>query len=347
MRPLSILILSDGRPGHYHLAEGVAAAVRRRRTVDIEKLAIARRKALPTRLLATGLSTGALSPTAALKAGYGLSLENLPKPDLVISAGGDTLIANAAIAAATAARNIYCGTLRHLAPEHFSLIVSSYERHAQLPRHVVCLKPSAMDPDTLERPRTPERYGGVRPPARAALLIGGDSGLFRYDAGEWRRLIDFLPALHAAWGTRWLVSTSRRTDEWVADAVAELAAKSPSIEQLIDFRTAGPGTLPGILARADVALCTEDSSTMISEAVAARLAVVGVAPKRHAFKPEEADYRAMMLAKGWCRFLPLAELSPDRLAAALSEVTPMPGNHLDMLAATIAERLPELFAEAA
>ena len=66
----------------------------------------------------------------------------------------------------------------------------------------------------------------------------------------------------------------------VGDALAVMAAEPDSpIAELIDFRTAGPGTLPRIFARAEAILCTEDSSTMLSEAVCARLPVVGVSPR--------------------------------------------------------------------
>ena len=94
-----------------------------------------------------------------------------------------------------------------------------------------------------------------------------------------------------AWGTRWLISTSRRTPDFVGDLIAELAKDESVIARFIDYRTAGPGTLPEIFGQAEVIVCTEDSSTMISEAVSARLPVVGVAPAAHRFTDEEEAYR--------------------------------------------------------
>lgn len=82
---------------------------------------------------------------------------------------------------------------------------------------------------------------------------------------------------------------------------------------------------------------------MLSEAVCARLPVVGVAPAEHAFKDEEREYRDFMLREGWCKFLALAALTPETFAAALSEVRPLKENHLDRLAGDIARRLPQLF----
>ena len=114
------------------------------------------------------------------------------------------------------------------------------------------------------------------------------------------------------------------------------------IEDFIDFRTAGPGTLPRLLGKADVILCTEDSSTMISEAISARLPVVGVAPAQHAFKPEEAEYRRFMLNNDWCRFVPIAELSLVAFDRALGDIRPLAENPLDALAARLRERLPQL-----
>ncbi len=70
-------------------------------------------------------------------------------------------------------------------------------------------------------------------------------------------------AVSKAWETRWLVSTSRRTPDEVADRVAAAAEEERVVERFIDYRSAGPGTLPEIFALADVILCTEDSSTMI------------------------------------------------------------------------------------
>jgi mitochondrial fission protein ELM1 len=208
---------------------------------------------------------------------------------------------------------------------------------------MVVLKPSAIDPDSLGRPKDIPRYGLGRKPSRAGLLIGGNAGPFRYRREEWERLIGFAREVSRDWGTRWLISTSRRTPDFVADMAAELAKDNGVVERFIDYRVAGPGTLPQIFGAAEVILCTEDSSTMISEAVSARLPAVGVAPAAHNFTDEETEYRTFLMRNDWCRTLGIAELIPDALARALSEIVPMPENPLDALAAKLKERLPGLF----
>lgn len=346
MRKLEVLLLSDGRPGHYHLAEGVVAALGRLAELHVRRLEIRPVKWVPHRFLARLLESRSISPTALLRLGYGLSPSAVGRADVVVSAGGDTLLANAAAARLTGAQNIFCGTLRKLGPESFTLIVSSYRRHKGLPRHLVALKPNKMDPDALGRPRQVPHYGPAHPPRLAGLLIGGDSGFFHYTPAEWDRLLGFAGELSRAWGTRWLLSTSRRTSPHAAEAAARLARDRSVVEEFIDYRSAGPGTLPQIFGKVEVVLCTEDSSTMISEAVSLRLPVIGVSPARHAFKPEEAEYRQLMLEEGWCRFLPIGELDVARFGAALESIRPLQEHHLDRLARQLEERLPGLMAKA-
>lgn len=344
MPPLSILILSDGRPGHYHLAEGIAAAIARRRPVEVTRLEVARLRTAPGRLLAAALRVG-VPPAIVLRAGYGLDARRLGNAALVISAGGDTLTANVAAARLLGAANIYCGTLRHFPPEAVSLVVSSYARHAALPRHLVTLKPNGLDPDTLPSRAEAVALGPGQPPRLAGLLVGGPSGLFHWSDADWRRLLDFLSESRTRHATRWIVSTSRRTPAGTADLLQALAAAPQGpIAELIDFRRAGPGTLPRLFAAVEAVLVTEDSSTMMSEAVCARLPVVGVSPARHDFKDEEREYRALMTAEGWCRSLPLSDLTPDTFLAALATVHPLRVNHLDRLADALAGRLPALLA---
>lgn len=344
MKTLRILHLADDRPGHYHLAEGVIAAAERLGPVEVERLLIRRRRIVPTRMLRYLTGQHWFPPGAVLAAGYGIAAQSLAPARLVVSAGGETLAANAAAARALGAANIFCGSLRGIAAENFSLVVSSYDRHAQLPRHIVTLKPSKLDPDALGRPAQVPRLGAASPPRLAGLLIGGDSGLFRYRMEEWRRLFDFAKAVSAAWGTRWIVSTSPRTARDPADAAAALARDPAVVAEFIDYRVAGPGTLAGLFAQVDCIVCTEDSSTMISEAISARLPVVGVSPADHAFSAEERKYRSFLAGRNWCRYMPIEALSVEAFGAALSEITVFEGNPLDDLAATLRRRLPSLFA---
>jgi uncharacterized protein len=344
--PLKVIFLADTRPGHYHLAQGVIAALARLRPVDVTRIEVKRKWIVPTRWLRRRITAKSFFPPRMLRMAYRIDADALPKADLVVSAGGETHMPNICVSRFLDIPSIFCGSLmRGLGPENFSLIVSSYDKDAANDRYLVTLKPSSIDPDALGRPALVPRYGPDLHPRLAGLLVGGNAGPFRYRRKEWDRLLAFVAEISKVWDTRWLISTSRRTPDYVADKIAELAKDASVVDRFIDYRTQGPGTLPQVFGTAEVILCTEDSSTMISEAVSARLPVVGVAPRAHRFTDEERSYREFLMRNGWCRVLPIAELTADAFAHALSEIEPLQENPLDALAAKLKQRLPQLFAD--
>jgi mitochondrial fission protein ELM1 len=341
MRPLKALLISDGRPGHYHLAEGILAAIARCRPVETTWIEIDRRRWMPGRFLAA-LVNGGMSPRAVLRLGYGLKADRLRGADIVVSAGGDTLAANAAAARLLGVPNIFYGSLRRFKPEDFSLVLTSHARNGTRPRHVVTLKPSAVDPDTLAQPASLAGTGDSGPNI-AGLLIGGNTTTIYYGTQDWSQLINFMRALHASAGTRWIVSNSRRTPQEASDRLAALAAEPGSpVESFIDVRNAGSETLAGLFARSEMVIATVDSSSMVSEGVWVRRPVIAVAPASSRLSDHEQEYRDYLEASGWARTITIADLNIERLVSALREIKPLDANPLDLLAATLFEKLPSM-----
>ena len=94
MTPLKIIYLADTRPGHYHLAEGVIAAIARLRPVVVTRVETKRKWIVPTRWLRRRINAKSFYPPRMLRMAYRIDAETLPKPDLVVSAGGETLMPN-------------------------------------------------------------------------------------------------------------------------------------------------------------------------------------------------------------------------------------------------------------
>ncbi len=342
--PLSVLLISDGKPGHYHQAEGVIAALARLRPVHTTRLEVRRRFLIPTRTLIQLLNAG-VAPGRILGHGYGVHAGGLAPADVVVSAGGETLAANAAAAKTLGAANIFCGRLRRLAPEHVKLVLVTLESLAAGPNYLVCLPPSPIDIATPAAGQGTRRFGRAAPPARVGLLVGGNSGAVRYRQQDWLALTAFLREAHRLHGMRFLATTSRRSGTDIAERLAAMAAEPDSpLETFIDFRTAGPGTLGRVLAAADAVLCTDDSTTMICETVGACVPLVALTPAASAFEPREAEFRRHLAHQGWYRRLPLAELTAHSFLAALEEIAPRTTSAREELAAAIAGRLPELIA---
>lgn len=339
MRPLTALLLADDRPGHYHLSDGVIAAARRIRPVEVVRLQIRRRWS--GRLLAY-LSNSGMPAAWLLRSAYGLSPSAIPAADCIISAGAETLGANISIARVTGAPNVYYGSLRRYVPGSVRLVLTSYASQCHLPGHVMVLKPSALTREAFALAGRRLEQGII--PQHLGLLIGGDSGECRFEASDWEKLLVLMEQSHEASGIRWVVSNSRRTPAEVSDMIAARAKSgSDMISAFVDVREAGPGTLSRVLERVQAVVCTDDSSTMISECISAGFAVVGARPRRADFIPEEQDYRQYLFDNGWYRSVAIADLSPDTVLTELGLIEPLTEEPLDRLASILRARLPQLF----
>jgi mitochondrial fission protein ELM1 len=341
MPALTVLILSDGRPGHFNLSEGIAAAIGRLGPTEIERIEV-RRGRWPG-LLAATLANARLPAALMLRTVYCLDAARIPPADIVVSAGAETLAASIWIARHRRVPNIFYGSLRRFRPADFSLVLTSYERNAGRPRHALALKPSRLDPDRLPPSARSGPIGPAAPPATAALLIGGNAGGISYTEQDWARLLAFLRASNAIHGTRWLVSNSRRTPHETSNRIADLAAGPDSpIARFIDVRTGSAETLESMLAAVEAVVCTDDSSSMVSEAIWARRPVVGVRPAAFDLPADEARYRSWLAGQRWISSLDIADLTPESFIAGLADIAPLTTNPLDDLAGLLASRIPGL-----
>ena len=128
MRVLTALLFSDGRPGSYHLAEGIVTAINHIRPVVTVRLEVSRGW-WSGKILALLINAGA-SPHWVLKKVYGLDPDALPPADLIVSSGAETLPANIAAARILDVPNIYYGSLRWYRTTDFTLVLTSYARDA-------------------------------------------------------------------------------------------------------------------------------------------------------------------------------------------------------------------------
>ncbi len=309
-------------------------AAQRLRPIETTRIEI-RRGRWPGAVLAAWSNSG-MAPTRLLSNVYGLDVAALPKAQLVVSAGAETLAANIACARLLGASNVFYGSLRRFAQESFDLVLTSYPEQAGRARHAWALKPSpAAASARAERSTAPRK-----PPQKLALLIGGPSGESRFAGADWDRLLELVRTSPV----RWLISNSRRTPDGVSDRLAKLAAEVNSpIERLIDVRGTIPGTLSGLLAECDAVAVTDNSSSMVSDAVAAGLAVVGLAPSQQRLTANEREYRSILGARGGYASVALAAITPAALLDRLARLEPLKDDPSEALAALLAQRLPQLF----
>jgi uncharacterized protein len=351
MSTKKVLLLSDGKPGHFQLAEGIIAALVRgsqtnatsqRLAWSITRLNVERPWWQPTRVWSMLSQSHLIPPVRALSVLSGKTageLQALGSFQLVVSAGGDTLAANVAAKRLFQCPNVFYGSLRRYRARDFSLALTSYAAQVQHANQAMTLKPSAFDPDALRTPSATWHNGGSERPV-IGVLVGGDSGTVRFGAADWASLLGLLAQDHPA-RPHWVIANSRRTPTALSDRLVDLAARSDRV-QFVDVRTAGPGTLLDLLDRCDVIAVSVDSSSMVSEAVWSRRRVVVLAPKLADLPPLETDYRAHMARQHLIGALKLEGATIDLLLAEFARVTPLADNPLTALSNLLLARLPEL-----
>lgn len=325
-----VLLISDGRPGHYRQSEGVVAALKRRGPVAVDRIELKTRLPLPKGFIP---KLGRLLPARSVLRLHGIDPDAISRPDLIVSSGGATLGANVALAKVLDVPNVFSGSTRGFPLDGFSLVLTPYPSVARPPVVMSGAKPTPFDPDRSPPPRAISTAGAMRA-ARISLLVGGPTPTADFRAGDWVRLAALIENLIERWDCRVTIATSPRTPDQAYAALKPAIDRHAGAVSIIDFRTAGLGSIDAAFD-CDVMLVTSDSMSMMTEAALSRRPAIALAPEiTHAHRDDEAV--AGLVAERWLAVLPLAGLDAQRVAATAAKLTPLADNHLDRLASLVA-----------
>ena len=123
-----------------------------------------------------------------------------------------------------------------------------------------------------------------------AVLVGGAGAGYRYDSGDWQALARVLTEQAERRGLRWLIATSPRTGRAAQRLLRDMLPEA-SLAATSWHGEGGEDDVPDFLAAAERVLVTEDSMTMLAEAVSACKPVYALRPA-HALP--DARYRAVL-----------------------------------------------------
>ncbi len=326
-----MLLISDGRPGHYRQSEGVVAALRRRGPVDVDRIELRTPLPIPKGLIP---KLGRVLPAAwLLKIVHGLDPGGFEKPDVIVSSGGATVGANVALSRIWGVANVFSGSTRGFPLSAFRLVLTPYASVAVAPNVVAGPKPTPFDPDRVPLPRGLATREDMRG-ARVSVLIGGPTPYADFGAEDWARLAALVEALAVGWGCRVTIVTSPRTPEQAYARLTPLLERSAGAVSLIDFRTAGPGSIEAAFD-CELILITSDSMSMMTEAAVSRRPAIALAPEK--VRPNKDDEAVEgLVAARWLTVLPLAGTDAGALVEATLALRPIDRNHLDRLADLLA-----------
>lgn len=240
-RPLHIWLIGDGKPGHENQSLGLAEAVARLRPCEIHRISLVGVRGVLGRLKAAGKQS-----------------RGLPQPDLIVAAGHATHL-----------------PLLWLGWKTGALTVVLMKPSLPLGWFGLCLVPEHDFPEGAGRRGLVLTRGAInriRPAGGKAsgrlVLLGGPSKVHGWDGGAMLGMLG-----DVCEGDGWGLTDSRRTPEGFLDQVR---MRLPGV-MLYPHTQTGPGWLPEKLADAGEVWVSEDSVSMIYEALSSG-ARVGLLP---------------------------------------------------------------------
>lgn len=250
-QPSVIWVLDDGKPGHRNQSLGLAEAIECLFGAKIHLVTLPHPSGLFSRIKSARAQT-----------------RSLPQPQLIIAAGHRTHLPLIYLAHKTKARSVVLMRPslplswfdRCLIPEH------DFRRGDDVPAHVMLTK------GALNRVQhDPEAKSNL-----GLFLIGGESREFGFDGDELHSAIREIVEQDGE--REWMLTDSRRTpDDFIHKISDHRIALHPHQETDSDW-------LPGQLRSASVVWVTEDSVSMIYEALSSG-ARVGLLPMPRIKKP--------------------------------------------------------------
>lgn len=250
-QPSVIWVLDDGKPGHRNQSLGLAEAIERLVSTEIHLITLPHPSGLFFRIKSVRAQA-----------------RSLPQPQLIIAAGHRTHLPLIYLAHKTKAHSVVLmrpslplGWFdRCLIPEH------DFRRGDDVPANVMLTKGAL---NRVQHDPEAKSNSGL-------FLIGGESRGFGFDGDELhstiREIVEHDPE------REWMLTDSRRTPE---DFILKISDHRIALHS---HQETGPEWLPGQLRSASVVWVTEDSVSMIYEALSSG-ARVGLLPMPRIKKP--------------------------------------------------------------
>lgn len=268
MKQLKVLLLSDAVPGHVNQAKGLLECLSKEYSLDIMEANVQ----LKAKGLSRSLARYVLNNTVLSKPVYSLYQQKIDlkkKPDLILSAGGNTSFLNAALARYWKIPNIFIGSLRRLNPSLFSVILTLEPVLNGIghPNNIVMdFAPTLLNPGkaNIASKAYLQEFPALNNRKLWLLVIGGNGAGFNYEADDWKILADHINRLSRAHDVQWLITSSRRTGE-AAESVLRNAIKTENIAEAVWWNTEPKKVMLPYLGLAEKVFVTADSMSMITE----------------------------------------------------------------------------------
>jgi mitochondrial fission protein ELM1 len=270
-----ILIISDGIPGHFNQSNGVAFMISE--TCD----SVIATHELSWRLYSLRSACNVFAKlllwfnnkNIARGILWMYSPINIQGHDLVIAAGGNTMVVSAAIKLVHSLPVIQLGSPRGLHSSMFNALVT-VEKYFDHPSNIVAeISPNLYSPAVCSIAAQKDNLSD-----HILFLIGGEGIGYSYALNEWESMLTSIQSLHSKIKMPISIVTSRRTPPEVED-LFQLRLKNILGDNSAWFHHGDRNfNLAALLGSAINIFVTEDSAMMISESISSGKPVTTLYP---------------------------------------------------------------------
>ena len=330
-----VWIVSEGSPGHVSQSEGLVAALSAFQPLEkVEVFGRARVRGWlrPAVRKLMGPKGRRSLPEGLLRKIVDLRIPaDSPAPDLIVSSGGKSVFAARALANRHGAPYVFIGERKPYPAEWFHTVVSPAPAESSA---------NSIDVELIPTPVTPDFIAGKGREEKDTwcMVIGGASRSHRFGESDWAGLARGMNALARREGIRWLLTTSRRTGA-DAETVLKEHLDPAVLKDAIWWAEKPRRELYAFMARSEALFVTQDSVTMVTEAVSAGKPVVVVLPA-------EVDFPANSFMRSYLDRLEangrIVRAEADRLPGLdirNAAFSPLQGNLLESVARELARRI--------
>ena len=268
---MKILVIKDDKPGHYNQTEGLILYLKEiYEDLEVEYIQVEIKSKLTRKILRFLLNTfpNFFTENSLKYLSFFYKKCNIPKskPDLIISTGGNTSNLNAWLSKVYKCKNILNGALRGLKEELFTY-VSTVIDLGYKNQIILDVAPNTITKEKLlEKSEEFLKLHSLNSNQKYyTLLIGGNGAGYKYDDKFYDSLINFVEKLSKEKNIKWLITTSRRTPLEIENKLEEKLKGCYSY--FVAYNKKEEKILLAFLGLSEAIFVTEDSSSMISEAI--------------------------------------------------------------------------------
>ena len=317
----SILVLSDGKPGHYNQSLGI---MDRMGDVSAETMEIRFQRKWRDNLLRVfvRLLAGVRLPRKLIRVMLKWSMEGssaaaalgVEGVDVIFSTGSSVAAPNLLLGQLMGAETAVCTRPSPVGIGHFDLaILPEHMRPRRHARNAVMTLgvPNRIMPGYVETAGI-ELAGKLNIDRQRiiGLLLGGDDGHYSIPPDMVSSLCDVLLDTCRESEMRIAVTTSRRTDTESEDVIkSRISENSLCCFSILASEPQEESPVPGILGISDVVIVTEDSFSMVCEAASSgkKIVILEVQRKKHGDPKRQRIYE-MLTQRGYTRSADMSNL---------------------------------------